>query len=780
MATTVDRPWEKLPTVEVDGKEVPAPRGRVKSSSDLLSIHQKLFNDDLLASNKRAQVQAAVNGEAPYSVEREKSSGLYGRSNVNFNGMSDFVQAATKPYISLLESLDTFGTSPVRGVQNESDRIRYSNIISKEIARTIKNWTNFYSKWGQNVTLMMLDGISFCYFMDTHDWRYNTAGLSKMKFPRQYEASVDALDIITCEDILAPHVLYEKIQIEDKLPENHRRWNKEVAYEAIKQAGPNTPDFQDYEQWQRLIKGNDITFGSTGTVIKVVHGWVRELDGTVSHYIACKNLGDMTNGKDMFLYKEEGKYRSMNSFLHAYFGNFGTNGDFHSIRGEGYKAFPGIVSRNRIYNKLIDASVQAATPHLTAPTESQDTMRSMTPWGPYMLMDKSMAFAETHTPPLQQNLLPAIDQLDRIVAQKTMGSAPGFAGQQSRTQKTKFQIQTEVDQSAALGASDFFLFMTAWRRHYIEIVRRMINPEYLPTDPGGREVHEMIARCISQGVPKEVFYSIDVEAIEMNTGIGKGSIAERRMAMEAIYSTIYPNLDTEGRATVDRMFAAALTSQSMADYLVPNDPNSRPPIDAQIAKLENNGMAMGEPPAFEINQNHEVHVGLHLERLYEINTQFEEFQIEMAEAVDKMDPIWVHSIEQHMPNISENNPRYGEFNQGLQQLGEFITNARKKVDKERLKQQEDEQIAQQDVDLTAFREAVSVGARASQEGQLAIEGERNRIEQDRRRAALEEERLMLENQGKRQQMQINDIKTATEVAERIQRAREKKKPARTK
>lgn len=782
MATTVDRPWEQLPTIEIDGEEIPAPRGRIKSAVDLNSIHRKFFSDDLLASNKRAQVQAAVNGEAPYCVEREKASGLAGRSNVNFGGMNDFVQATTKPYISILESMDTFGTSPVRGVENEADALRYGNIISKEIARTIKNWPNFYARWGQNVTLMKLDGVSFCYFMDARDWRYYTAGLSKIKFPRQYEASVDAIDIITCEDTIAPHILYEKIMADEKLPEDQRCWDKSAAFYAIKNAGPRTPDYQDYEQWQRLIKGNDITFSTTGTTITIIHGWVRELDGTVSHYIACRNLGDQQNDQDAFLYKEEGKYRSMNSFIHAYFGDFGTNGDFHSIRGEGYKVFPAIVSRNRIQNKLIDVSVQSATPHLSAPTENQQTMRSITPYGPYMLMDSTMNFVQTNVPPLQQNLLPALDQIDRIVGEKSLGSAPGFAGMQGRTQKTKFQVQTEVEQSAALGASDFFLFITSWRNHYKEIVRRMISKSYLSSDPGGKEVHEMIARCIAQGVPKDVIYTIDVDAIEMNTGIGKGSVSERRMAMDVIYSTIYPNLDTEARATIDRMFAATLTSQSLADYLVPNDPNSRPPIDATIAKLENGAMAQGQPPAFEINQNHEVHVGVHLQRLYELNTQFEEFQIELDQAIDQMQPMWEHSINDHMPNISQSNPRYGEYKQALQQLGEFITNGAKKVEKERLKAQEDQQIAQEDEMLAGtgiHAAAVDANARASQEGQLAIEGERNRIRNDQIRAELEQRKMATEIRAKEQQININDVKTATDVAVKLRQTKEKK-PAKTK
>lgn len=765
MLSDTAQPWNQLTVIDSDGEEVVKPRGRIKSPNDLLACWQKLFEEDRFASQKRAQVQGAVNGESPYDPEREKQMGMAGRSNVNFGDMAEFVQNSIKPYLSILESMDTFGTSPIR-TESEQDKLRFGDIISKEIARAIKKWPDFYANWGQNVTLMKLDGTSFCYFPDSHDWRYCTAGLMKMKFTRRVKASVEALDMICCEDTIAPHILYQKIQSEKELPEEQRRWNEREVYEAIKNAGPQQPNMTDFEQWQRIYKGNDLTYGVTGNTVTVIHGWVREVDGTVSHYISRKNLGDGV-GEGTFLYKEEGKYRSMNSFIHAYFGDFGTNGDFHSIRGEGYKVFPSMTARNRVKNKFIDASIHSATPHLTAPSESQITQRSITPMGPYIVMDPQMAFAETHTPPLQQNLVPAMQLLDNMVASKSMSGSAAYSGQQTRTQKTKYQVQTEVEQSASLSASDFFLFMTAWERHYKEIVRRMTDRDYLMTDPGGAEVHTMIARIVSQGVPKEVFYSIDIDGIEINTGIGKGSASERRLVMDQIYTTVYPNLDQEARATIDRAYIAGLTNDSFAQYCVPPNPNLRPPMDAQIAKLENSAMSLGQPPAFEINQNHEVHVGIHLERLYELLTQHTELEIDLAQAVDSMQPMWEHAQRDHMPNISQNNPRYKEYKEGLQQLGEFINNGRKSVEKMRMKEAEDAEIAQQDIDLGSLSSGIDAQARAGEEGALAIERERNRITQERRKGELEAMKLGLEIKGEQQQLEINDINTSLNVAKSL-------------
>ena len=45
----------------------------------------------------------------------------------------------------------------------------------------------------------------------------------------------------------------------------------------------------DYEALQQLYKNNDIFLGLENPTVSVLHFWVRETDGSVSHYMALED-----------------------------------------------------------------------------------------------------------------------------------------------------------------------------------------------------------------------------------------------------------------------------------------------------------------------------------------------------------------------------------------------------------------------------------------------------------------------------------------------------------
>lgn len=756
--TTIAAPL--LPTVVDPQDNELVKRGRIKTPKDLTSTHQTLFQEDLESSRKRAIVQAMVDGEAPYSAERERASGQAGRANINWLQATDAVSEAERPYNTILESLDTFGTAPTTHGDDDS-RARWEPIMAEEIARTIRLWPSFFPIWQQNVHLFKMDGVSFKFFEDDTDWRWKVRGLSHIKFPRRTQADVELLDIVTCEDTAYPHDLYRKVEAESILPEDERYWDRKSVLSAIKTAGPIGLDTSNWEEVERTWKDNDITYGVTANVVKVVHGWIRELDGTVSHYIA------RYDGEGDFLYKCEAKYKSMSALMTAFTDGVGTNGDFHSIRGTGYKLFSAAAGQNKLRNKMLDMACIEATPYLSSESEDSITDRSLQPMGPYVILNNKAQFTQNPPPAISQHLIPVMGMLDQVFASKATSSAPVSTSGLQRTQKTKYQVQAEMEQVGTLTSSGFFLYMSAWERHYKEVVRRMKNRDYLPTDPGGKEIASLRLRLVRRGVPLEAFYAIDIEAIEINTGVGKGSAAERRVVLDQLNERLYDRMDEKGRNILDKATAAAYAGTNMARQLFPDVPGQRPPVDTQIAQLENSLMSLGQPSAFEVNQNHVVHVDVHLALLYTLNTQLEEMQIELRPAIDQMEPVWTHCINDHMPLIPETNSDHARFKEALQQLGELITNSRKHLEAEdqRAAEEAEEQgmapaegFATGEDPLGLFRSAVDANTRAASKDQAVIDKVRaeTKIKQDEAR----------------QQMAIRD----TELALKVRQAAEKKQP----
>jgi uncharacterized protein YukE len=169
--------------------------------------------------------------------------------------------------------------------------------------------------------------------------------------------------------------------------------------------------------------------------------------------------------------------------------------------------------------------------------------------------------------------------------------------------------------------------------------------------------------------------------------------------------------------------------------------------------MENNQMTLGLPPSFEPNQDHVVHLDKHLTRLYEINTQLTEMQIELRPAIDQMQPIWEHSINDHLPMVNPMNPDYKRFKEALQQLGELIKNSRKHLDAE--DQRAAEEAGEAEGELYGgtqpglFAAAVDANARAAEKDAVEIEKTRAQIQMDMQRH--------------QQEMAAADVKLALEV-----------------
>ena len=63
-------------------------------------------------------------------------------------------------------------------------------------------------------------------------------------------------------------------------------WDKGQVWEAIKQvAQQHSLPSNDFQEWEKAWKNNDILFGVTNVTVETVHMWAQELDGTVSRYI---------------------------------------------------------------------------------------------------------------------------------------------------------------------------------------------------------------------------------------------------------------------------------------------------------------------------------------------------------------------------------------------------------------------------------------------------------------------------------------------------------------
>ena len=670
---------DALPPI-VDEKKKLIERGRVKTSADIKSIWNVLYSEDRAQSLQRSRYQEMLDGRPPIPPDVLKKKGLGGATNVNWNLAQQAQEEAEAPYNEILDSVDIFCSLPTtHGEPNE--RLEWEPIMAEEFTRCMRKWPRFNSLHQLNVHLFVAEGLSFKFFEDERDWRWKVKGQQHLKFPRATMADVNEIDVMCCKVATEPHVLYRIISSPGA---EKAGWNVEIAKKALVEATKIEGQVgDDFQQWEAQWKNNDVSNGVKAQKLQLLHIWVQELDGTVTRMISRED------GEEGILYKCEGKMRSMSECMTAYQYGIGTNGEFHSIRGLCSKIFPTASAINRVFNKFIDMACHVSTPHLQATSEDGISDMMMKPVGPYMVMGDGVSPAEIKVPNFDQTLLPVISTLQSMFSTRTSTYSAGISNQLDRTQRTATEKKMQYATQGKLSSSGYNLYFSAEERHWKQVVKRFKRENYQANEPGGDLVWEFRNRCLARGVPLKAIYQIDVDSIEVNTGIGKGSAAERMTALEGVGST-FNSMDAYAKNIYNRELVSAYWGPSKANIIFPLQPGQRPPVEAGMASMENDLMALsGRPQPVEPNQDHYTHLTKHMPFLMDLNQQIIDGTAMMEQAIPQMSPVWEHS-NQHLELLPITHPERGAIKQALQQVGEVITNQMKKLNAEAQRAQDAE------------------------------------------------------------------------------------------
>lgn len=672
----------KLPTEAFPPVPDVTAAARVKRASDVVSQYQTLFNEDYIASRDRAVVQSMADRNAPYSDSRLRQLGISGITNVNWGDLGIAQMEAEKPYNSVLMSMSHFGIVPFKnGIMTDVEAEEKEIIVAEELHRMITEWRDFRFRWKMNAHFFTMWGVSFTYREDNLDWRWKVSSLQDVKVPRGTQATVNEVDRIFMKADMTPSDLFAKIRD----PEVGRLagWNEAQIRMSCANAQPKPLNTQSPEDMQAMWKDNSVYSGNTNIVVQVVHGFVKEVDGSVSHYIVDYTLN---TAEAQFIYEKKGKFADMSEFINAYLFGVGTNGDFHSIRGNAFNLFPSAAALNKLRCKLVDKANDEANTFLSTDNEDATIDNMIVPRGPYFQLTTGVNFVERTTPPVAGNLVPAIEEMEQTFRVQSSGMAPRSTAQTERGQKTKYELQRADEIDSSLTSDSMDMFLDSWKWDYREVVKRVINPDLQEDHPGGKQAFDFRRRCEQRGVPYVLLQQLDFDNINLNRGIGRGSSAERRSVLSNLNDTIFGRLDPEGQQILTRDTIAAQTDYRYALMLVPRQAGQRPPVDKQIANIENMDLKTGSDAVLVPNQNHIVHVGTHLELLQAYDAAIAEVQVELKDAIPVMLKASEHCNE-HMQYIDPESQPYRTYKQALQQLNEVITNGAKHLEADQRKAQ---------------------------------------------------------------------------------------------
>ena len=664
------------------------PVSRLNSVKTATEIYMALRKGDEPNSINRARVQAAIDGASPFDERQLRATGQAFRCNLNFGQGEAFLDSAMAAYIDLTASVEHLLRVETT-VGELEQRNEWSGIISEEISRALRLWPDFNPRFLNLARNFVLHGVGISYFRDEWDWRFNSTGLDGIFVPRQTSTSEEELEVACAFKTLHVHELYDFIR--DPQIAADLGWNYDQVRKAILKAQSYNPDNEmDWQRVQSELKNNDLYSVAKSATVQLIHLWVREFSGKVSHFIS---LEDGSN--DDFLYKRIDRYDSMSqAFVFFPYGN-GTNGTLHSIRGLGYKIYPHLQISNRLRSQMVDGAMLSSSMIIQPESEAALDSLAFNYMGHFAVMSPNVKFIDRPIPNMSTAAMPVLQDLtDTMNSRVGQYSAASVLG--SNSEKTRFEVAARLDAASKLNVTSLTLFYAPWDRLLREVVRRIVRPGYTADMPGGAVITDIATRLQERGVPLDAFYAVDWCKTRAVRAVGAGSQAQRTVFLQQI-TELSSGFDPLGRRRLIRDQVAALVGYDQADRYIPADDTPRTPVDAKLAELENNQLVQGTEVSVQPNEMHLVHLDVHIPKMDEYVAAVEQGQMALEEATPMVLQIYTHAT-QHLEMVQADvvaEEIVAAYRNRLKGFNEILTNGTRRIEKLRREQEKAAAEAQQ-------------------------------------------------------------------------------------
>lgn len=723
------------------------PPSRIKDPESLNQVYHRLKQADDVNARNRAEVDAMFDGAAPYDDNVLREAGMASRCNLNFGEAETLLEAALAGYVDLINSVENLVSVSVheKDSQKKGD---YERIIAEGFTRMLRGWDEFNFKHVLNSTFFIKHGVSIAYWEDEYDWRWQISKIGDFLIPRRTFASEELIEVAISPRVMRAHELYSFIKDEKRAEE--LGWNVEEVKKAIlaNSGAQDTYHITNWERYQEDLKNNDIFVAhGSGSEVRVIHAWVKEYDGTVSHYIS---LADGTN--EEFLYSKRSRFRRASDAFITFTYGVGTNGYYQSIRGLGYKIFPHIQVQNRMRCQFVDGAMLSTS--LLIQPDSEDSLENLAfeYLGPFSVLNSGVNILDKQLPNIGQNAIPVLQDMSEQLSRRA-GSYTAPSGNPNPKERTKFEVQAQLQGDARLTTGAMNLFYEPWNRLLRGAFKRAVREDYLAAERGGEAVMAFKKYCTERGVPLDVLHNkvTDVSAVR---SIGAGSDQLRLVAMDEFMAMIN-QFDEQGRQNLLRDRVAARVGYDHVDRYVPQLPDSRPVIDNKIAELENAAMAAGRQVQVQPTENHFVHAQVHIQDLTKMAEAVKGQQTDPAQAAQYFQLMMPHANE-HLQQVAQDASRkqeYGQLKKAYQQAGEIAEQTVEKVQAEQARQAEAAQ--QQPAEGGAPEAEVSA---KMQQHQVELQMERERHEQ----------KIALQNAEAQQKLALRDAETAQKIRQASQ------------
>jgi len=647
-------------------------QSRLQDAKSAINLFHALRKADEGSAKNRARVDAMFDGANPYNQSQLNASGQGLKTNLNFGEAQRLLDISLSAYVDLYSSLEKL--VEVKGTQGEpAERGQMEDIVAEELTHLMRSWPEFHSHYLRLCTTFIKHGVGICYFDTPDDWKFRVGGFADMLIPRQTPANETMIDVAIGRRQYHLHELFAFI----KNPKAAERvgWNvdevKRVIMKNCRTDGRSPSGYaKQWETFQQELKNNDIHAGHQNPTVAVLHYWVREMDGSISHYISAEDKASE------FMYKKLSRYSTPEQAYIMFNYGVGSNGTYHSIRGLGHRIFNHIQTSNRLRCQMVDGAMLSSA--IMIQPDSQRAMDELgfTYYGAYAVLSPNVNIIDKAIPNLSNSVQPALTDISNQLALNT-DTVSSYGSQQSSPYRNQMQVISDMDVQTKLSGASLNLFYSSWQRLLKEVVRRIVTSKR-----NDAAIKDFKNRCAMRGVPEEFIMTLDVARTKAVRSIGNGSYANRLVALRELQG-ISGSFDDVGRRNLTRDIVSTRVGHDLADRYVPVAQDSRPTVDNKIAFLENQAMMQGSPVPVEANEIHGLHLDVHIPVLVQLIEQLNAGAADPVQSLPVLQAFYSHVGEtvQALAADPAAQAEIGQAKQVLQFAEELINNTSKQVQK---------------------------------------------------------------------------------------------------
>ncbi len=673
------------PMLDAAGKPV---MPRFRTPQEVRDDHLKRWNADANNRLVRAWVQRMLDNDPPYDQGRMIEAGLGSCANYSAGYGRRAIARKLEPYVQAFNTMPVF-LNIVTKFGSLEDRQNWGAQMSAIHKKVLKKWRPLRHRYLEQALYCSSHGVSFAWWPDSLDWRWNVSTTGDMVVDRLAKADTTAFQVVSTERDFKPDEIWENIKFMKEADgewslvgtneEGGQGWNLFMGRETIENAaGKDFFRFNDPEFTAAKIKNLESYRVDDTKVCTCIVSWELETDGTVTQYIVPKKP-PVNVGNEQFLFRKLKHFTSMEEGVVTFSMTLGTNGYFHSIRGTGSNIYT-TSRRMDILNCRLDDAVNLELSTMVNATE--ESLRSGDPItfaGPLVFLNEGVSLvADRRSPNFLQTAIP-IAQMFRQDYLEQQGAAP--------TQIVNEGDKAFGDDTSTFSGADvmeYSLWHDSWELLLIQSLRRLHNLAVNghASQPGGKEAWLFKQMCLDEGIPIEAFEEIDFDSCWASKPIGNGSPQARMYSMEKILSLV-GSMDQQGQNNALRMYSASLPGMDTthSDEFFPRVPNMRPTQEVRNAIFENNILLLGGSATIEPNDNHIIHLTEHVKPMGDIAQKVQMGEMDEADAIRPLYPLYMHAV-QHLEAASQDKVlqrQVSQFNQVIHDLGEIITNGQRKL-----------------------------------------------------------------------------------------------------